>query len=172
MTATSDRDQLATWEAELAAQAERLEQMSQERARQAADVEHRIEHAEAMRAKAASDSVLHASLGEQIEALHGLRRMMQSELGEIPADRRLAQRYLADLDDRLGRPHAVLANVIERLVHDEDRIVHNRTDQDHEAEHREHVQWLQHEQIEQPQTENAAHRTQRHREDDHDGVEP
>ena len=41
-------------------------------------------------------------------------------------------------------------------MHDEDRIVHNRPRQDHESQHREHVEWLKPELIQDPQSSQPA----------------
>jgi feruloyl-CoA synthase len=50
----------------------------------------------------------------------------------------VARRLLDGVDGR----HALFAQVIERLVHDQDRVVHHDAHQDHEAQKREHVERL------------------------------
>ena len=69
------------------------------------------------------------------------------------------------------RRHAVLSHVGQRLVNDEDGVVHHSTDENDEAEHRQHVQRTEGEEIQHGEPKETAERRQGHGEHDHHRVE-
>jgi hypothetical protein len=56
-------------------------------------------------------------------------------------------------------------------MHDQDRVVDDGADQDDEAEHRQHVELLPCEDVDEAEADHAADAGERHREHDHDGIE-
>ncbi|MEZ5988151.1 MAG: hypothetical protein R3F30_03330 [Planctomycetota bacterium] len=67
--------------------------------------------------------------------------------------------------------HALLADQRQGLVHDQDRVVDRRADQDHEAEHRQDVHLLPGHHMGEAQGGDAADAGQRHRDHDDDRVQ-
>ena len=57
-------------------------------------------------------------------------------------------------------------------MNDQDRIIDHRSDQNDEPQHREHIERLGDEKIQDPQTDNSADGTQRHAKNDDQRVKP
>ncbi len=96
------RDELEAWATLAGERIETLAATEMQRDARVADLDSRLERHEARRATLAEGSALRDPLDEQMQALRRLRDLQSADVLALAAERRTAERFLADIHHRIG----------------------------------------------------------------------